>query len=111
LFLRKKIQFECCSAIFEITYLIYKIFILGSLLNGINKGNLTYMLIFKYGFIAVIIKSFINFIKEFTPKSEKEENKRNCAVLPTRTIYLIMEVVYYILTVYYINTYEAYLKN
>jgi len=58
------------------------------------------MLIFKYGFIAVIIKSFINFIKEFTPKSEKEENKRNCAVLPTRTIYLIMEVSLYKYIIY-----------
>jgi uncharacterized membrane protein len=90
-----------------ITYFI----LFGSLLIGIYKGKLDYMLVFKYGYLVVLILTVMDRLRSCTSKSENEENKNTSTNSCYSIFYLIIEIVYYVLTVNYINKYEAYLKN
>jgi len=101
MFLRENIQFGVC-----ITCYIYEIFFLGSLLRYIYKGRLLFMLIFKYGYITILILAIINFIDAFASKSEKENCSYTCGKVTTRTFNLIIKGVYYFLAIKYINSIE-----
>ncbi|KAG4096175.1 hypothetical protein H8356DRAFT_1079122 [Neocallimastix lanati (nom. inval.)] len=84
--------------------IIMFIFTIVSILEGI-------CIVFKYGYLVILVLNVMDRLCSWTSTSENEKNKKTCTNLCCSIFILIIHIVYYVLVINYISNYEAYLKN